>query len=68
MHKIADGAVQRVGFFQKRAGDAEEAQDLENESVKARVEDVAALREEFVEPHAIVFEAARQVLDAEGHF
>jgi len=68
VHKFADGAVQRVGFFQKRAGYAEEAQDLENEGVKARVEDVAPLGEKFVEAHAIVFEAARHVLDAEGHF
>ena len=68
VHKFANGAVQRVGFVQQRSGNAEEAQDLENEGVEARVEDVAPLGEKFVQPHAIVFEAARQVLDAEGHF
>ena len=56
------------GFlFQPAASDPEKAHDLCDESEEARVTEIAALGEEFVETHAVIFESGRQVLHAERH-
>jgi hypothetical protein len=55
VHKLCDRAVQRIRLFQKRAGYSKEAEDLKNERMESRVQNVSSLGKKFVEAHAIVF-------------